>query len=131
MAIDYRQPDWPDRVRAAVGGVDVVFDGVGGAVGRTAFDLLDRGGRMLSYGLASGEWADIPERTAAERGVRLVRASATPEQMRGFVEEVLAKAAAGQLRPVIGQRFALDRAADAHAAVQSRQTIGKTLLEVR
>ncbi|MCP2163960.1 zinc-binding dehydrogenase [Goodfellowiella coeruleoviolacea] len=131
VAIDYRQPDWPDRVRAAVGGVDVVFDGVGGAVGRTAFDLLDRGGRMLSYGLASGEWADIPERTAAERGVRLVRASATPEQMRGFVEEVLAKAAAGQLRPVIGQRFALDRAADAHAAVQSRQTIGKTLLEVR
>jgi len=33
-----------------------------------------------------------------------------------------------QLRPVIGQRFPLDRAADAHAAIESRATVGKTLL---
>jgi NADPH2:quinone reductase len=32
------------------------------------------------------------------------------------------------LRPVIGQRFPLDRAADAHAAIESRATVGKTLL---
>jgi hypothetical protein len=31
---------------------------------------------------------------------------------------------------VIGQRFPLVRAADAHAAIEARATVGKTLLEV-
>lgn len=132
VGIDYREPDWTQRVRDAVGGVDVVFDGVGGAVGKAAFQLLDRGGRMISYGLASGEWVGISDEDAADRGVTLVRApQATPEQLRGYTRGALAEAAAGRLRPVIGQRFPLDRAADAHEAIQSRATVGKTLLEVR
>jgi NADPH2:quinone reductase len=127
VAIDYGAPGWTE----SVGAVDVVFDGVGGATGRSAFELLGRGGRMLSFGLATGEWAGVPEEAAAARGVTLVRAQATPEQMRGFTETVLAEAAAGRLRPVIGQRFPLERAADAHAAIEARATVGKTLLEVR
>jgi NADPH:quinone reductase len=51
--------------------------------------------------------------------------------MRAFTEQALSEAAAGRLRPVIGQRFALDHAADAHTAIEARATIGKTLLEVR
>ncbi|MFC0029815.1 zinc-binding dehydrogenase [Micromonospora chaiyaphumensis] len=130
-AVDYREPGWPDRVRAAVGGVDVVFDGVGGAVARAAFDLLDRGGRMVSFGLAGGTWADVPEAEAAARGVRLVRPGGTPDELRALTEQALAEGAAGRLRPLIGQRFPLDRAADAHAAIQARATVGKTLLDVR
>ena len=130
VAVDYREPDWTDRVRDAVGGVDVVFDGVGGALGRAAFELLDPGGRMLSFGLASGEWANISEETAGQRGVHLLRPAFNPAEMRGHTESALAEAAAGRLRPVIGQRFPLDRAADAHAAIESRATVGKTLLEV-
>ncbi|GIH73885.1 zinc-binding dehydrogenase [Planobispora longispora] len=131
VTVDYREPDWAEQVRQAVGELDVVFDGVGGDIARSAFELLGRGGRMLSYGLAGGSWADVPEETAAERGVSLVRAQATPEELRAFTESALAEAAAGRLRPVIGQRFPLERAADAHAAIQSRATVGKTLLEVR
>jgi NADPH:quinone reductase len=127
VAVDYREPGWTERA----GRVDVVFDGVGGATGRAAFGLLRRGGRMVSFGLASGERATIDDGDAAARGVTLVRPGATPEQMRGFTETVLARAAAGRLRPVIGQRFPLERAADAHAAIEARVTIGKTLLEVR
>ncbi|AEH09172.1 MULTISPECIES: zinc-binding dehydrogenase [Protofrankia] len=129
--VDYREPGWDKRVREAVGGVDVVFDGVGGTIGRSAFDLLDRGGQMVVFGLASGAWTDIPDETAADRAVTLIRPRPTPEELREFVETALAEAAAGRLRPVIGQRFPLERAADAHTAVQSRATIGKTLLEVR
>jgi len=132
VVVDYRESGWTERVREAVGGVDVVFDGVGGTIARSAFELLDRGGRMLSFGLASGEWADISDEAGADRGVTVVRGPrATPEEMRAFTESALAEAAAGRLRPVIGQRFPLDRAADAHAAIQSRATVGKTLLEVR
>jgi NADPH:quinone reductase len=86
---------------------------------------------MVSFGLASGRWADVTEDEAAARGVMLVRpARPTPEEQRQLTESALAGAVAGRLRPVIGQRFPLERAADAHAAIESRATIGKTLLEV-
>ncbi|WP_067484008.1 zinc-binding dehydrogenase [Actinomadura hibisca] len=125
--VDYTQPNWTDGVEP----VDVVLDGVGGDIARAAFGLLRKGGRMLSYGLASGEWAGVPEEDAAERGVTLVQANATPELMREYVRDALDAAAAGRLRPLIGQRFPLERAADAHAAIESRASVGKTLLEVR
>jgi NADPH:quinone reductase len=132
VAVDYREPDWGERVREECGGVDVVFDGVGGDVARVAFALLAPGGRMVSFGLASGEWAQISEEAAAERGVALVRPGRpSPEEQRALTEAALTEAAAGRLRPVIGQRFALERAADAHAAIEARATLGKTLLEVR
>jgi NADPH2:quinone reductase len=131
VAIDYREPGWAERVREAVGEVDVVFDGVGGEIARSAFGLLGRGGRMLSFGMASGEWADVSDE-AAGRGVELIGPSRpTPEEMRASTEHALSEAASGRLRPVIGQRFPLRRAADAHAAIESRATLGKTLLEVR
>ncbi len=59
----------------------------------------------------------------------LVRgARPSPEEMRARTITALAEAAAGRLRPVIGQTFPLERAADAHAAIESRRTVGKTLL---
>ncbi|WP_420492857.1 zinc-binding dehydrogenase [Kitasatospora camelliae] len=54
-----------------------------------------------------------------------------PPAVRAATAYVLAEAAAGRLRPVIGRRFPLERAADAHRAIASRATTGKTLLEVR
>ncbi len=125
--IDYTRDGWTERA----GTVDVVFDGVGGDVGRAAFTLLGPGGRMVSFGLASGSWAGVDEAEAAARGVTLLGLTRpTPETMREATEFALAEAAAGRLRPVIGQRFPLARAADAHAAMQARETVGKTLLDV-
>jgi NADPH:quinone reductase len=124
--VDYRTPDWA----AGLESVDLVLDGVGGEVSRAAFGLLDRGGRMSSYGLASGHWSPVTAEEAAAAGVTLLRAAPTQEELRSCTESALAEAAAGRLRPLIGQRFPLDRAADAHTAIESRATVGKTLLEV-
>jgi NADPH2:quinone reductase len=118
--IDYTRAEW------SAGSLDVVFDGVGGAVGRRAFSQLAPGGRMLSYGLASGSWAAISAEEAAARGVTLVQPDRSPDALRSCTESALA---AGT-RTIIGQRFPLERAADAHAAIESRSTLGKTLLEV-
>ncbi|ANN15404.1 NADPH:quinone reductase [Amycolatopsis orientalis] len=126
LAIDYREPDWA----AKAGEVDVVFDGVGGEVGTAAFGLVKPGGRMLIHGLSSGSWTEVSEEDAAARGVTVIRGLGGPSEMRAFTESALAEAAAGRLEPVIGQRFPLERAADAHAAMQSRGTVGKTLLEI-
>ncbi len=129
VAVDYRESGWAEQVREAVGALDVVFDGVGGDVGESAFGLLDRGGRMVRFGMASGKWAKVSDEAAAGRGVELIGLSRlAPEETRTLTEGALAEAAAGRLRPVIGQRYPLDRAADAHAAIESRDTVGKTLL---
>ncbi|MFD4209222.1 zinc-binding dehydrogenase [Micromonospora tulbaghiae] len=131
VVVDYRQAGWTGRVRDAVGAVDVVFDGVGGPLAREAFDLLDPGGRMLSFGLAGGAWADIPAESAAARGVTLLSPRPGPDELRALTAAALAEGAAERLRPLIGQRFPLERAAAAHAAIGARETVGKTLLDVR
>jgi NADPH2:quinone reductase len=132
VAVDYRDPEWPELVAAAVGSVDVVFDGVGGAVGAAAFRLLGDGGRICMFGMASGSFTPVPEQEIAGRRITVVRGvSVTPDRMRELTVAALDTAAAGELRPVIGQRFGLADAAQAHAAIEGRSTIGKTLLIVR
>jgi NADPH:quinone reductase len=131
-AVDYSAADWPDRVREAVGGVDVVFDGVGGEVGRAAFGLLRPGGQFCPFGMASGSFAPVTPELAREHQVTIGRGSAmSPPEQAALVRTALAEAAAGRIRPVIGQELELERAAAAHAAIEARATTGKTLLTVR
>jgi NADPH2:quinone reductase len=130
--VDYSEPGWAEQVRSWVGGVDVVFDGVGGRVGREAFDLLRAGGRFCAFGMASGAFTRIPDGEDATRGVTVIRgAPVPPEELRELTRAALAEAAAGRIRPVIGQTFPLERAADAHTAIEARATVGKTLLLTR
>jgi NADPH2:quinone reductase len=53
-----------------------------------------------------------------------------PARLRALSAAALDQAAAGRIHPVIGQEFTLSRAAEAHAAIESRTTVGKTLLTV-
>jgi NADPH2:quinone reductase len=131
QVFDYSEADWPSRVRAAAGAVDVVFDGVGGPTGLAAFELLAPGGRFCSFGMASGGFAAVSPDLARERDVTFVRnAPPDPSRIRALSMAALDEAAAGHIRPLIGQEFRLCQAADAHAAIESRSTIGKTLLAV-
>jgi NADPH2:quinone reductase len=132
IAVDYGDPGWAEQVRAEAGPVDVVFDGVGGPVGGTALGLLRQDGRFCAFGMASGSFTEFPDDRTAGRGITLIRgAPVSPAQMRELSVAALARAAAGTLRPLIGQTFPLGRAADAHAAIAARATVGKTLLVVR
>jgi len=131
VVVDYAQSAWTDQVAAAVKGasVDVVFDGVGGSIGRDAFELLRPGGRLCSFGMASGSFTAVGEQELADRGVRrVVGARPGPVESRGLTARALASAAVGALRPVIGQQVPLAHASDAHRAIEARATIGKTLL---
>jgi NADPH:quinone reductase len=131
LVVDYRDAGWPSRVREAVGKVDVVFDGVGGDIGLAAFGLLGDGGRFCPFGMASGGFTPVGPDLARERGVVVLRnGPPDAERVRALSKAALDEAAAGRIRPVIGQEFWLSQAAAAHEAIETRATIGKTLLAV-
>ena len=132
LTVDYRHDGWERQVRDATGQVDVVFDGVGGEIGLAAFGLLGAGGRFCPFGMASGSFTAVtPEHAAAWRISLRSGAAASPEELAALARTALAEGAAGRLRPVVGQEFGLAEAAAAHAAIEARETIGKTLLTVR
>ena len=131
--VDYSEPGWSARVRAATGGrgADVVFDGVGGRLGREAFAAVADGGRFSLHGAASGTVTEIDAAEAQRREVTVIEIMQLMRigtDSKGLAERVLAEAAAARISPVIGQTFPLDQAAAAHAAIEARQVLGKTLL---
>jgi len=131
LTVDYRRDGWDQEVRDAVGEVNVVFDGVGGDIGLAAFGLLGAGGRFCPFGMASGSFAPVNPDLAAARGVTVLPgAGAGPGELAALTRRALGEAAEGRLRPVIGQEFGLGAAARAHAAIEARTTVGKTLLTV-
>lgn len=130
VTVNYRNHEWTARVReAAPDGVDVVFDGVGADTTAALFPLVGRGGRYLSHGAAGGSWGTIDKTAAAERDVTVIGLSAIGAAgMFDLTERALDLAAQGTVRPTVGQTFSLDDAAAAHAAIESRAAMGKTLL---
>lgn len=113
------------------GEFDVVFDGVGGSVGAAAFESVTR--TFLAYGVPSGSPAPVTEADAARRGVRLVgmeQVQFAPAEYRRLAEQTMTEAAAGRLSTVVGLAVPLERAADAHAALESRELVGKAVLLV-
>ncbi|MGW4248047.1 zinc-binding dehydrogenase, partial [Nocardia sp. NPDC004722] len=57
LALDYRDPAWPEAVRARYGErpATVLFDGVGGEVARAGVELLGKGGARLVFGWSGGQ----------------------------------------------------------------------------
>ena len=109
----------------------MILDNVGGEVGERAFEAIAPGGRFSGHGRPSGRFAAIDPDRAERRGVTVsgIRtAQITDADRTRLIEEALAEAAAGRIRPVIGQTYPLAQAAEAHAAIEGRGVFGKTLL---
>lgn len=135
VAIDYSLPDWSDQVREALDGREptLAFDGVGGELGRGALELVGLGGRVVFYGWSSGGPTELSMGDLYSRGLTASvgigpRLTARPGGMRTLEERALAAAASGELLPLVGQSFPLSRADQAHAAIEARATVGKTVL---
>lgn len=135
-AVDYALAGWERRLGAALRGepATVVFDGVGGSLGRGAAESLGPGGKHLYYGWASdeGHFTTFTEAELEKYGITshmVVGPSlfALPGGVRRLEETALARAAEGLFRPLV-QSFPLSRAAKAHLALESRATVGKVVL---
>lgn len=134
LAVDYKDPSWPDKVRAHLGGraATDVFDGVGGEVAREAVALLGPGGKHIVFGwsgegLHDGEPYLVEGLSEQVLGPVMMRKAGGPNPVRVLELRALSEAAAGRLTPAV-HRFPLAEAAAAHRALETRGTIGKVVL---
>jgi len=115
--------------------VDVVIDPVGGDVFTRSLPLLRPLGQLVAIGFTAGLWEDpsiawLVGRNAGVQGVYLARLIRhEPEFVRGCVHKLLAQWAEGRIEPLVGSRFPLAQADDAHALIESRSHMGKVVLE--
>lgn len=133
--IDYAAPDWRDTLkREYPGGVDRVFDAVGGDVFELCFRSLAKGGRHLVVGFAAGGIPSLPANLPLLKSGELVGVDARylwevdPARTREILSIVLSMAAAGKLRAPIARRFDLADATEAIAFVTSEDRLGKTVV---
>jgi NADPH2:quinone reductase len=134
--INYRTEDFAARVKEITGGkgVDVVYDGVGKATFEKSLDCLRPRGLMVSFGNASGV-VSIPDITVLSRKGSLYVTRPTSGHYLNTREALLKGAnllfdavASKTIKVNIGKTFPLSQAADAHRALESRETTGSVLL---
>lgn len=130
--VDADQLDWLDTARRAFpAGVSVGLDNVGGSLGASAVSLLADGGRWSAHGSPGGGFTAISADERARRGLTVSGIGDVrfpPAERTRLLAAGLNAAARGEVKPVIGQTFALTDAAAAHAAVEARTVFGATLL---
>lgn len=134
--IDYRADDFVARVKEITGGrgVDVVYDGVGKATFEGSLDCLRPRGLLASFGNASGV-VSVPDLGILARKGSLYVSRPTGahyfaeradllEGAKALFEAILS----GAIKVEIGRTFALSDVADAHRALEARETTGSVVL---
>ena len=115
-------------------GLPVVYDPIGKDTLFTSLECLKPRGLLVSFGNASGPVDSLNLLDLLKYGSLYVTRPTlwhyvtTREQVNEGAGELLAQFDAGNIKIEIGQRFPLRDAADAHRALESRQTTGSTVL---
>jgi len=136
QAIDYKAENFAARVKELTGGkgVDVVYDGVGKATFEGSLDCLRPRGLLASFGNASGV-VSVPDLGILARKGSLYLTRPTGAHYFAKREDLLEGAKAlfdavlsGAITVKIGRSFALADAAEAHRALEARETTGSVVL---
>jgi NADPH2:quinone reductase len=131
----YRQEDVAERVRALTGGegVRVVYDGVGADTFEASLNSLGRRGVMVTYGNASGPAPAVAPLRLTRGSLYLTRPTlfdyiATTQELDESAAALFHVLGNGSVKIEIGQEFPLGEARRAPEALESRATVGSTLL---
>ncbi len=135
--VDYTKPDWVDAARAASGGAgpDIIYESVGGDITKECLVALAPGGELVIYGALNiqGFEIGVPEligiifKNQSLTGFALPTLL-TPAGLTEGLAELFDLAVRGELKVTIGATYPMERAADAHRALEGRGTTGKLVL---
>ncbi len=137
--IQYTEIDFREVIESATDGdgVELVLESVGGETFDRSLDALGHFGRLVTYGVASGEPASAENRrllfeNKSVRGFHLGRATAhDPGRVLDAIPDLTAKLQAGNLEVIVGERFPLAEAGPAHEFIENRESVGKVVLQPR
>lgn len=128
---------WKDQAREITnGGVDVVVDPVGGDRFTDSLRSLREGGRVIVVGFTGGSIPEVRVNRLLLGNTEVIGAGwggyvATKPSVAGEIGEAVTKLVErGFVRPVVGARFPLAKAADALELIDSRGATGKVVLEL-
>ncbi len=136
--IRYGEEDVAKRVREITGGagVSVVYDSVGKDTFASSLASIKRRGLLVCVGTASGPIPPIDAMQLALKGSLYVTRPALadyiadPAEKNALASELFEHVAAGRIRIEINQRYRLQDAAQAHRDLESRKTMGSSILEI-
>jgi NADPH2:quinone reductase len=135
--INYKQRDYEQAIREMTRGegVDAVFEMLGGEHTTKSARSLRDFGRVIVYGAATGQPAQLDARVLYAKGTSvhglwLTYLSAKPELMNQAWEQLSAWTAQGHLRPVVGHVLPLEQAAEAYGLLMQRRNFGKVVLKL-
>jgi NADPH2:quinone reductase len=129
---------WKDAVlELSGGGVDVVLDPVGGDRFTDSLRSLREGGRLIVVGFTGGAIPEVRVNRLLLKNTEVIGAGwgayamAKPDLNREIGTAVNGMVDAGFIRPIVGERFPLERAAEALRTLDERRATGKIVLDVR
>jgi len=129
---------WKDEVKElSGGGVEVVFDPVGGSRFTDSLRSLREGGRLLVVGFAGGSIPEVKVNRLLLGNTEVIGAGwggyvmGRPEVNLEIGAAVNRLIEQGSVAPIVGERFPLERAADALRFLDERRATGKVVLDVR
>ena len=134
----YSKQDFVAEVNRITEGekLPVVYDSVGRDTFMRSLDCLKVRGLMVSFGNASGPVEPFSPLVLSQKGsLYLTRPTlfhyiASREQLENSAKELFEVVSKGKVKIEVQQRFALAEAAEAHRALQSRETTGSTILTI-
>jgi putative PIG3 family NAD(P)H quinone oxidoreductase len=139
VAINYREADFAEVVRAATdgAGVDVILDNIGAKYLPRNVESLATGGRLVVLGLQGGRIGELDlgrllakrasVHAASMRSRPLAQKAAIVAATQAFIWPLIES---GDVRPIIDRTLTLDDAAEAHRLMESSEHIGKIVLRV-
>jgi NADPH:quinone reductase len=122
-----------DEVGRICGGADVIVDGLGDAAREQNLEALAPCGHWISLGQASGALQPLDPNQLVHKSATFSRPVlfawlSSPTQMQARTQRLWAALADGSLGKPLIERHALDAAAQAHARLESRQSMGSLVL---
>jgi NADPH2:quinone reductase len=150
-AIDYKRSDFLTEIRnLRGGGVDIVFDGIGGWNLLRSWRALTTGGRLVAYGLLSSfaggrrdlkrllssaaGWASAytlslltPRKKLLVYSIQMLKRR-KPDWFRQDLTALFDLRARGELKPIIDRKLPLEQAALGHELLVQGDTVGKIVL---
>ncbi|MFC0558027.1 quinone oxidoreductase family protein [Halalkalibacter alkalisediminis] len=136
VLVNYSEENWHEKVLEATNGkgVDIALEMAGGRVFIDTLKCLATFGRLVVYGVASGEQSpfnpsSLMARNQSVIGFFLPQIMRKPALLQSSMKELLTFVGKGELKLQIGGIYRLEEAASVHTLLQGRKTVGKLILK--